>query len=409
MSDTRPLAGIRIVDFSWAIVGNTTTKLLGDFGAEVWKIESYSRPSMERSRDIVKNDDPASFDNKQWFAQIATSKKSLTPELKDSRGRKFIEDLIREADVVVENFSPGTITRMGFGYDRLRELNPGIILASGSIFGQSGPMSSFPGVDATGAARSGRIAASGHPDGREVLPGLTYGDSVLPFFLVTGILGALDRRERTGEGCWIDGAMQEVLVQQMWPLVSDALSGKPENFRTGNRHPDAAPHNIYPARGEDRWIAIEVWNEPEFAALCKAIGRPELAGDAKFATLAARKRNEDALDAIIAEWTLDKDADASMELLQGAGVAAGTVRTVPEIVDHDPQLKHRGFLEEITHPVIGTFGHQRTPIGMEEGMQRMVHAPLMGHDNREVCKSVLGMDDATFDALAADGVFGKQR
>lgn len=401
-----PLAGIRIVDFSWAIVGNTATKLLGDFGADVFKIEAWSRISMERARDIVPNEDPTSPDNKQWYAQIATSKKSVTPELKDPRGRKFIEDLVRESDVVVENFSPGTITRMGFGYEKLRELNPRIILASGSIFGQSGPDSHFPGVDATGAARSGRIAASGYPDGRQLLPGSTYGDSVLPFYICAGILGALDRREKTGEGCWIDGAMVEVQVQQMWPLLADVLAGKEQNFRTGNRHPYAAPHNIYPAAGDDRWIAIEVWTDEEWRSLCATIGRDELADDPRFATLADRKANEDALDAAIDAWTSTREPDAAMQELQAAGVAAGTVRTTGEVVDLDPQLKHRGFLQQVPHPVLGNFLTQRTPIELSEGGQQMTHAPLLGQHNRSVAASVLGMDKAAFDALQADGVFG---
>ncbi|GGF59082.1 CaiB/BaiF CoA transferase family protein [Alteromonas lipolytica] len=408
MSTQRPLDGIRVVDFSWAIVGNTATKLLGDFGAEILKVESWSRRSMERMRDIVANDNPTSPDNKLWFAHIATSKKSITPELKDPRGRKIIEDLIREADVVVENFSPGTLARMGFGYDVLRELNPKIILASGSIFGQSGPMSGFPGVDATGAARSGRIAASGYPDGRALVPGLTYGDSVLPFFIASGVMAALERRDRTGQGCWIDGAMQEVLVQQMWPLIDASLKGNKDSWRTGNRHADTAPHNVYPLRGEDKWLAIEVWDEQEWQALCEAMDRPELFTDKRFASVSLRKANEDELDSIIAQWTAsrEQDGEALMYSLQAAGIAAGVVRHTADLVDVDPQLKHRGFLSELSHPVMGTFGHQRTPITLTDGASSMTHSPLLGQHTEQVCKEILGMSDEEIATLAADGVFG---
>ncbi len=401
-----PLAGLRVVDFSWVVVGNVTTKLLGDFGAEVIKIEGWQRRSGERSRPIIPTEDPTSPDNKHWFAHIASSKKSVTANLKTEEGRKIVFDLIRDADVVMENFSPGTIERMGFGYEALKAINPGIIMASGSIFGQTGPLARLPGVDATGAARAGRIDASGYPDGPPLIPSHLYGDSLLPFFIASAMLAALRERDRTGKGCRIDGSMQEVIAHQMWPLIDRVLQGDQACWRTGNRHPDTAPHNVYPAAGEDRWIAIEVWSDAEWAALCTALGQPELAHDARFATLAARKANEDALDAMIGDLTRPHDARALMAQLQEQGVAAGAVQTNSDIVERDPQLRERGFLTDLHHPVLGDFGHQRSPITLERAdSQVMFRAPLLGEHNRSVCKDILGMSDAEIDALEAAGTF----
>lgn len=296
---------------------------------------------------------------------------------------------------------------MGFGYTRLRELNPRIILASGSIFGQSGPMSSYPGVDATGAARAGRISASGYPNGRSLLPGLTYGDSVLPFFLAAGVMGALDRRERTGRGCWIDGSMQEVLVQQMWPMIQDYAAGNHHHWRTGNRHPATAPHNIYPTLGDDRWLAIEVWSGTEWQALCRVMNKPELAQDPRFADNASRKTHENALDELIGEWTQAQDGESLMMTLQEHDVAAGVVRNTSELVDHDPQLRHREFLQPLDQPMLGRFGHQRTPISLQKGAQRIRVAPALGEHTAQVCREILGMTEEQIAQLQQDGVLGK--
>lgn len=401
MPDNRPLSDVRILDFSWAIVGNVAAKALGDFGAEIWKIESSTRLSGERLRRLLK-DESADPNDRVWFGHLCSSKQSLTVNLRDERGKALVRSLAAEADIVFENFSPGTIDRMGFGYDALKEINPDIIMASGSIFGQSGPLSRLPGTDATGAARGGRMGASGYVDGDPLLPLVTFGDSVLPYFIVATLVAALRHRDATGRGCRIDASMVELIAQQMAPAIVDPIAFP---SRMGNRWPAAAPHNVFPVAGDDRWIALEIWSDEEWRRLCDTLGVPELALDPQFVTLDARKSNEDALEQAIADVTRGKDGDALMEQLQAGGLAAGMVQRPSDLVDHDPQLGHRGFLTPLAHVTRGEFPHQRTPITLSRTPAAMAPAPKLGGNTQEVLERVLGLGAADYARLAAEDVF----
>ncbi len=394
-----PLAGVKLLDFSWAIVGGTTAKYLGDFGAEVIKIESRKRLGLERLSNTSRVSKAGNLDDKPWFAHVNSSKQSFCLNLADPRSRPLIEKLVRWADVVLENFSPGTMDKLGLGYAAMRALKPSIILASGSVFGQTGPQRHYWGVDSTGAAASSRMFMTGWPDRGPVLPSAPYGDCLLPCFLATGLLGALDHRDRSGEGCHIDGSMFEVLVQQMLPeIVAQQLQGGHAQ-RRGSRAPGTAPHGVYPCEGRERWIAIEAGGDTQWAALRSTLGDPAILADDRFRTLSGRQRHQDVLDAALLDCTRSRDAYALMETLQAAGVAAGVVQFAGDTLERDPQLRERGFVQTVDHPLLGAFEHLASPIRLSDTPQRVRPAPRFGEHTRPLCRDVLNLDDATIDEL----------
>jgi len=401
-----PLSGVKVLDFSWAIIGNTATKMMADLGATVVKVESHRRLSIERiNMPLLNVPATGAPNNSPWFANIATSKLSLKLNLSHPESRGVLDELLQWCDIVFENFSPGVMDRLGLGYETLRDRKPDVIMVSASIFGQSGPLGHLPGTDATGAAHCGRMAMSGYSDGGPTLPSATFGDSVTPFPIVTAMLAALRRRETTGRGCRIDASMAEVLTHQMLPDIVQAQADGQSPSRRGNRQDDAAPHNAFPAAGDDAWIAISVFNDSQWQALCEVLQQPQLATDARFATLAARKLHEDVLETAIATLTREYDRHALAAQLQAAGVPAGPVQTAADIVEHDPQIKARAHLQLVDHPVLGPFFHQRTPLTFSRTPGRMLPAPMLGEHTRQICRELLGMDPARYQQLDAAGVF----
>lgn len=402
-----PLAGVKLLDFSWAIVGGTTAKYFGDFGAEVVKIESRKRIGLERLSNTSRVSKSGNLDDKPWFAHVNASKKSFCLNLADPRSRPLIEKLVAWADVVLENFSPGTMEKLGLGYEAMRRIKPSIILASGSVFGQTGPQRHYWGVDSTGAAAASRMFMTGWPDRGPVLPSAPYGDCMLPCFLASGLLAALDRRERTGQGCHIDGSMFEVLVQQMLPEIvaqqqaqaAAAPGVRVPALRRGNREPGFAPHGVYPCAGQERWIAFEVAGDDEWRALCRALGDPPALLQPRFATHAQRIADQDALDAAIAGCTRSQDAYALMERAQSLAVAAGVVQFAADTLERDPQLRARGFMQTVDHPLLGAFEHQASPIWLSRTPQQLRPAPRFGEHTRALCGSLLGLDAAAIDEL----------
>jgi crotonobetainyl-CoA:carnitine CoA-transferase CaiB-like acyl-CoA transferase len=402
--DHRPLAGLKVLDFSWAIVGGTSTKLLGDLGAQVVKIESAHRMGLERIVADVSVSTPGNPDDKPWFSHVNTSKHSMLLDLKNPATRPVLERLIDWCDVVVENFSPGTMQKLGLSYDELRARKPSVIMASGSVYGQTGPWSQSWGIDGTGAALSGRMLAHGWPDRTPVLPSAPYGDCVLPYFLMAALVAAVDHRDQTGEGRHIDGAMFEVLAQQMLAQIS-SVDASPDLVRNGNREPDACPHGVFPCAGKDCWIAIAVTDDPQWRSLCQQLGLNEAAGDPRFATFAARKTHETALEQLLAEKTCVANVFELTQRLQQAGVSAAPVQSVSQLLNEDPQIAYRDFYQTVPHPLLGPFQHQRIPLVFANAAPQMSAAPRLGEHTRQICLDWLGMDEATVDAAQAQGVF----
>jgi benzylsuccinate CoA-transferase BbsF subunit len=395
-----PLAGVKVLDFTWALVGALTTKQLADHGATVIKIESMSRPCMTRFIKQVSVSDPKNPNDKPWFSNLNTSKKSITLNLKQPRAAEVMDRFIAWADVVTENFSPGTMARLGLDYDSLQEKRADIIMASGSVYGQTGPLARLPGIDSTGAALSGRIQLTGWADRIPVMPGIPYGDVVLPLFIAAAIAAALDYRRRTGRGVHIDASMYEILAQQLvYPLVLTQLDCA-EPQRLGNRSEYALFQGVFPCTGQDDWISLTLFDAKDWERFTKTING-EWPDAAEVATL-----TNDAIENLekkVAKVTETWDARRLMDALQSAGVAAGRVQEVDDMLT-DPQLTHRHFLENIDHPSLGSFGHQVPPYRLSRTPFNMSGAPDMGQHTDAVCREVLGYSDAEIADLRDAGV-----
>jgi benzylsuccinate CoA-transferase BbsF subunit len=403
--EKQALAGIKVLDFGWALVGSLTTKQLADHGARVVRVESITHIDLPRANRMTSKSSATNPDDKPWFTHLNTSKYSLALNLKCAPARSIIERLVRWADVINANMVPGTLDRLGFGYDYVRTLKPDIIMAEGSAYGQTGPMAHEWGVDGTGAALSGYLDLTGWPDRGPVGPNVPYGDVVLPFLIATAIVAALDYKRRTGKGQYIDASMLEVCVHQITPSLLDWQANRHLQTRNGNRIAYAAPHGVFPCMGDDRWCAIGVFTDEEWKAFCQVIGKPALIKDPRFANLKSRKENEAELEKLVAKWTRKHFAEEVMKIMQAAGVAAGVVQTMQDIVEHDPQLKEREFLIPLEHPVIGVCGHPTPPYKLSETKAQVMTSPCLGEHTEYICTELLGMSDEEFIKLWQQGIF----
>lgn len=383
-----PLSGVRVLDFSWALVGSITTKTLGDLGCEIIKVESRTRPCLSRLDVQVSASRAGNLDDKPWFSHLNTSKRSLTLDLKQPGSREVLDPLIDWADVVVENFSPGTLEKLGLDYARLAARNPGIIMVSGSVYGQTGPLARSWGVDGTGAALSSRTFLTGWPDRNPVIPSAApYGDVVLPFAMAAAVIAALEHRDARQRGCHIDASMYEVCVQQM----RDAFVAGAPATRTGNQDSRVFHQGVYATLGEDRWVAVTFETGAQWQSFAKS------------ASLDASESQ--ARDAALAKWCAAREDAAAAESLQLLGIAAGVVQDMSDLLVRDPQIQARQSLVELEHPQLGKFGHMRTPIGFSRSTAVPYRAPNMGEHNRQIATEIAGLTPSRYEELEKLGVF----
>lgn len=376
------LNGLKIADFSWVGAGPRATKDLADNGATVIKIESRKRLDLGRLSPPfaggVKDPDGSAF-----FAQTNTSKQSVTINLSDPRGVDIARRLVAWADVVVENFGPGFMERIGLGYDALRQIKPDIILASVSVAGRTGPMAGFRGYGNSAAAHSGHAALTGWPGGDPHMPPLAYGDVVAPMFATVAILAALEHKARTGEGQHLDISQIEPMVHVIADLY--ALDTLPE--KAGNEDATYALHGVFPTRGEDEWIAIAACAGAELDRLAELLGlEPEnVTGE----TVAAR--------------TLAFDRFELADRLAAAGIAAAAVQDGRDVARSDELATGRHFVST-DHPVLGKAAMPAPPYTMDQTPWSIGKAPLLGEHNGAVLVDMLGMTRADVEALEAQGV-----
>jgi crotonobetainyl-CoA:carnitine CoA-transferase CaiB-like acyl-CoA transferase len=393
---TGPLTGVKILDFSWALVGSISTKTLGDLGADVVKVESRGRPCLSRMDVQVSVSKAGNFDDKPWFAHLNSSKRSLALDMKKPESRELIEPLIRWADVVVENFSPGTMHKLGLDYDSLRKLNPSLVMVSGSVYGQTGPMAQEWGVDGTGAALSGRTYLTGWPDRDPVIPGaVPYGDVIVPYVMAAAVSAALQQRRASGRGTHIDASMYEICVQQTYAAIEQAQRGtRPD--RQGNADAAIFHQGVYPVAGADRWLAITCHTAADWQLLRATAGLPETAGPAE--TDAAER------DRLIGAWTAGQSGAELMQRLQAAGIAAGVVQDIEDLAG-DPQLAERGALITLDHPLLGAFGHVNTPVRFSRSVLAPFRPPHIGEHSHAIAASLAALSDARIAELEQLGVF----
>jgi crotonobetainyl-CoA:carnitine CoA-transferase CaiB-like acyl-CoA transferase len=398
------LAGVRVLDFSWVWQGPFCTLQLAHLGADVIRIESIRR--LDVNRVIPPFADKKEGRNRAGsFNQWNQGKRSVRLNLEMPEALDIAKSLVPHSDLVVENFAPGVIARLGLGYDALRELRPDIIMLSLSGYGQTGPYSRFVSYGGLLGAQSGLFSISGYTADAPAETGITYGDPNSGAIGTYAAIAALIHRTRTGQGQHIDVALWEALEMVLPEAWLEYAMNDREPPVLANRDRWMAPHNCYKSNGDaEQWITIAVGDEREWRMLCEVIGQPSLAGDPRFLTAPLRKQHEDELDAIITRWTSEHDRWEAAEMLQRAGVAAMPTLTNKDIA-LDPHLRERGFLVELEHPEVGRRTHAGIPWTMS-GTPCQVRrpAPLFGADTDDVLSSLLGYSAERIEELYKSGV-----
>jgi crotonobetainyl-CoA:carnitine CoA-transferase CaiB-like acyl-CoA transferase len=341
------------------------------------------------------------FDRSFLFNSQNVNKLSCILNLKTEEGRQTLRRLVAVADVLICNFRPGTLEKLGLGYEDLVEIKPDIIVAELPAFGREGPMSGYAALGPTMEMATGMSAMMGYRGGQPENSGPSYLDPIGGFNAAAAILTALHHRQQTGQGQYIEMPQVEAAMHFIGADLLQAAETGVDPLPDGNRVAGMAPHDAFPARGEDQWVVIAAEDDGQWQVLCGAIGRPELAADPRFATLAARHRNEDALTAILSEWTRSRDKHEVARLLQDAGVAAAPVANAADLAASS-YLAHRGFFTELEHPDAGRHRHPGLPIHLSRtpGSQRSP-APQFGGHNRHVLEQILALSPAEIARLAA--------
>ena len=398
-----PFEGLKVADFAWIGAGPLTVKYFADHGATVVRVEAMNPPDRLRNVGPFK-DGMQGVNRSQFFAMANSSKKGIVLDLKSEAGKDIARQLLQWCDVAFESFTPGTMAGLGLGYDVARELNPDIIYVSTCLMGQTGPARSLAGYGYHAAAIAGFYEVTGWPDRPPAGPFTAYTDVVAPHFLASTVAAALDHHRRTGQGQYIEQSQMEAALHFLGPELAQFQVSGAVPRRAGNDDPGMSPHGVFPANGEDQWIAIACETDAQWAALAGAMG-PAAPVGADLARFAGRKLRQEEIHGAIAAWTAGQERYALMQRLQAAGVPAGAVQRSSDLLA-DPQLAHRNFFRSLQHPEMGTVpyeGHQFRIAGYDNGPR--FAAPCLGEHTWEVLTEILGLEEAAAaEYLAAGGV-----
>lgn len=400
-----PLAGIRVADFTWIGAGSYATKILADFGAEVVKIESSRRIDSLRMAAPYK-DRIKGVNRSGYFADRNTGKRSLALDMKHPKALQLTHKLIAQSDIVANNFTPGVMERFGLGYDAVRAIRPDVIYVAMSMQGSSGPEHQYLGYGASMAALTGLQHLTGLPGREPAGTGTNFPDHVPnPCHAAFAIMAALRHRRRTGEGQLIDIAQTEPTIALLGPTFLDLTVNGRVQQPNGNEHPWAAPHGVYPCKGEDRWIAICVMSEAQWLALGDVLGGPAWTRDATLRAGGERHVRRKELDTSLAAETAKWVAEDLMHALQARRVPAGVVQTAADVVKRDPQLAHRGHWVTLEHAEMGRTIYNSPPIRFSRTPVELKQpAPLLGEHTEEICRELLGLSDDETRKLKEEGV-----
>ncbi len=396
----QPLAGLRVIDFCWMIAGPLTTRLLADLGAEVIKVESLAR--VDRIREVGVQPPVPNAETNGVFNDCNINKKSLTLNLGTAKGIELARALIARADIVTSNFTPDRMDRWGLGYEDLRAVNPGIIVASLPVMGSEGPHAGWRAVGNGVIALAGLNGLTGFPQREPVGLGTLHSDFTTPYIGALAILAAIRHRRRTGEGQFIEIAQYEASVHLLDTEVLDYTVNGVVTARRGNRSPHAVPHGVFPCAGEDEWVSIAARSDDEWLALCQVLGLGSLAAREDLATLPGRLDAVDEVESAVTAATATRDRWEVAAALEAAGVPASPVEDVGDLVGRDPMAN--GFLEEIQHPAGVSMLLQHEPITWNGERLPIQRAPFMGEHTVEILGSLLGMSVEDVATLVAEGV-----
>ena len=401
------LQGVKVVDFTQFEAGPSCTETLAWLGADVVKIEN---PKMgdpgRRLRPGQPDDDP------YYFHQFNANKKSVTLNLKSPQGLATVKDMIRAADVVVENFAPGVIERLGLGYEDVKDVNPGIIYAQVKGFGEGSPFEKNLAFDMIAQACGGSFSVTGDKDGPPMRPGMSIGDTGTGMLMAITILGALYKRRETGEGHQLQVAMQDAVLHYMRvSLATTGRTGKAAE-RGGSKVPGIsnAPMGLYPCApgGPNDYVYIMTSraNPEHWDRLLKLIGREDLVGDKRYATPADRQECEDEVDELISVWTRTQTKMEAMRMIGEAGIPAGAVLDTVELNDSDPSFEERGVMQTMSHPIHRPFKMPAWPVRVDGKASRLKSSPVLGEHTGKIMSDWLVLNEAAVAALKEEGAFG---
>lgn len=391
-----PLAGVRVIDLTRILAGPFGSMFLGDMGAEVIKIEEPAKG------DDTRGWPPFVAGEATYFLSVNRNKKSLTLNMKAPEGRAILKKLIAKADVVVENFRPGTMERLSLGYDHLRPLNSRLIYCSISGFGESGPEASRPGYDLIIQGESGIMDITGFPDGPPVKVGNSIADLVAGISAAQGITLALLARERSGRGQKVEIGMLDVVASLLTYQAGLYWNAGGRPTRRGNQHPSIVPYEVF--RAQDAYLTLGVANNSLWEKTCRALGREDLARDPRFDSEANRVASRDALVPILNDIFGTRPADEWLERLNQAGVPVGKIKTVAEVCE-SPHLKARGMVVKLPHPKAGSITVMGVPVRLwGTPGAATVPPPLLGQHTDEILTRLLRIPKAKVEKLRAAGV-----
>jgi crotonobetainyl-CoA:carnitine CoA-transferase CaiB-like acyl-CoA transferase len=400
----RPLAGLRIVDFGWVWAGAVPGHILADLGAEVIKLESSSPLDyMRQGRPIVGTEkDP---EQNPMFQNVNRGKLSFRIKLDHPQARAVVAELVATSDVVIENFSPGVMEKFGLGYAALRRARPDLVMCSMSAVGQGGPLSGIRTYATMIASLAGLDGLVDYPGGRVLGSQSSYADPNASLHATLAILAALWRRRQTGQGAHIDFSQWEAAVSVMAEQIVQHAMGGIVRTPGGTRHACNAPHGHYPARGEDKWVAISVESDAQWRTLTTVLGKASWMASDICATQADRLAHADEIDRQLAQETCKHEATSLAAALAAAGVAAAPLNDAAQLAGN-AQLRARTLFEMVEHPVLGALPVYRLPWHIDdEAIPITRRAPLIGEQNRYVLHEVLGYPEARINALAEAGLF----
>lgn len=396
MKNDGSLNEIRVLDFTRVLAGPYTTRVLGDLGAEVIKVQSKKTAKGTES------------DESAYFRTWNRNKRSISLDMDYPEAREIVLRLARLCDVVVENFSPRVMVNWGLTYEKLREVKPDIIMLSMSAMGQTGPWREYVGYGQTMQALSGMTYMTSWDEQSPSGLGQAYADVVSGLYGVAAVLAALEYRDQNGRGQYIDLSQYEAICSLMGPALLDVSGNQRDLLPRGNSAEDepAAPYGCYPCLGKERWCVIAIYSEGQWQALCSILGRPSWTQEERFSTLSLRKQHAEKLNRFIGQWTATRSAEDIVNLLQESGIPAGVVQNAHDLAS-DPQLIFREFFVKLEHPVHGTMVADTLPMKSNgRPAKEWRPAPFLGEDNEYVFLQLLGLDEQQFSDYVKRGVIG---
>ena len=393
-----PLEDLRVIELGQLLAGPFCGQLLGDFGADVIKVEDPGRGDPMRQWGREKP-----HGKSLWWPVVARNKRSVTCDLRTEAGQDLVRKLVADADILIENFRPGTLERWGLAPEDLWAINPRLIVTRVTGFGQTGPYAPRPGYGSIGEAMGGIRHVIGDPDKPPARAGISLGDSLAATFACLGTLVALHHRHTTGRGQVVDSAIYEAVLALMESLLPEWEVAGYQRERTGSVLPNVAPSNAYPTR-DGEMVLVAANQDTVFTRLAKVMDQPELATDDRFATHSARGANAALLDDMIAEWTSTIDADDLLHALAEGAVPAGRIFRAKDMLA-DPHFAAREAIVRIAHPEFGEVPMQNVAPRLTASPGRVRRTgPDLGEHTDEVLREVAGLDDAAIEALRSDGV-----